>query len=208
MPTEPLEHFVLVDFENVPNVDLALVAALPVQVALLIGKNQKTMDYDLTSQIHQQAAQVRLVKVNATGRNALDIILACYLGQAVQRHPGAQFYIVSKDKDYDPLISHLLSKEVKVARATSFDSLPFLPRPKRAAAATVKPAVDRRAKLIARLKNPSNQARPSSGKALLAHIKTALGNEATETKVADILHELIKEHALTIDPKDRVDYAS
>ena len=71
-----------------------------------------------------------------------------------------------------------------------------------------KPPVDRRAKVIARLVNPANLARPSSRAALLAHIKTALGKEASDAKGDEILRHLTSRKALTIDADGKVSYAN
>jgi len=202
----PFAHFVFVDFENVPNVDLSLVAARPAHVTLLIGKNQKSLGLGLVHQIKDQTDQVALVEVGATGHNALDLTLAYHLGQTVQRSPGASFCIVSKDKDFDPLISHLRTRKIEVARVTSFEALPFLPRAKKTAPAPAKPVTDRRAKVIARLLDPANLARPSSRDALLAHIQTSFGKGWTSAEGNDILRELIERKTLEIDPKGKVSY--
>jgi hypothetical protein len=119
-------HHVFVDFENVPTVNLEMVATQPVAVTLLIGEKQKRMDLTLVRQIHQHAAKVTLVEVGASGRNALDLVLACHLGRAAAQHPERRFYIVSKDKDFNPLIAHLRAEKVDVTRHDSFDALPFL----------------------------------------------------------------------------------
>jgi hypothetical protein len=215
MPIDPIAHLVFVDFENVPDLDLGLVAGSSVHVTLLIGKNQKKLDFALVRQIHQLAAQVDLVDVGATGHNALDLTLACYLGQAVQQWPAAQFHIVSKDQDFEPMIGHLTARGVKVARCDAFHLLPFLPRPKpvvptRSAAPTkVQPATkravdDRSAKVLARLKNPASRNRPATQPALLAHIKTALGKESSPAKVDDVLRELRESRVLAIEPDGKV----
>ena len=47
MTTPALTHFVFVDLENVPVIDLGLVEGKPVHVTLMIGKNQKKMDLPL-----------------------------------------------------------------------------------------------------------------------------------------------------------------
>lgn len=206
MPTDPISHFVFVDFENVPNVNLALVAILPVQVTLLIGKNQKSTDMELTEQIHRQAHQVKLMRTGASGHNALDLILCFYLGQSVQKHPDAQFHIVSKDKDFDPLIGHLYAKGVKVARCDSFGALPFLPAHKKPPIPPVKSPVDRRAKVMARLQSPSSSNRPSSRQALLAYLKTALGKTVSDIQVEEFIAELVETNILTIDSKNKVSY--
>src|SRR5580698_9329683 len=102
MPNQAVLHFVFVDFENVPEVDLGLVAGKPAHVMLLLGKHQKKLDIGLVQQIRRLAEQIELVEVGASGHNALDLTLAYYLGRAVQRDPEAQFYVVSKDSDFDP----------------------------------------------------------------------------------------------------------
>lgn len=208
MSTGAFEHFVFVDFENVQDVNLGLIAKHPAHVTLLIGKNQKSLSLVLVQQIRRHPHQVELVEVGATGRNALDLTLAFYLGQAVQRLPGAGFCIVSKDKDFDPMLSHLHATGIKVSRVASFDALPFLPRARKTAPAAAKPVTDRRAKVVARLMNPANLARPSSRDALVANIKTSYGKGWTSDEGDDILRELIEKKALTIDPKGKVSYSA
>jgi hypothetical protein len=200
-------HFVFVDFENVQEVDLGLVTGKPAHVMLLLGKHQKKLDVALVQQIRRLADQIELVEVGASGHNALDLTLAYYLGQAVERNPKAQYYVVSKDNDFDPMLGHLHAQKIEVARFTSFAALPFLPQPK-PAVATRKLPEDRRAKVIARLNNPMIRNRPSRRKALLAHINTALGKETSETEAADILRELVDSGVLTIDDHGKVTYAA
>jgi hypothetical protein len=216
-------HFVFVDFENVPEVDLSAIRAQPVHVTLLIGNKQKKIDLELVEQIQAFAAQVKLVKVGASGHNALDLTLACYLGRAIERAPGGNFAIVSKDKDFAPMIAHLLDQDLEVARYDSFNALPFLHHRKPAAppksavlakaesvksAQAKKPPEDRRVNVIARLKNPANRNRPADETALRAYIKTALGKEASDTKVGDIVRELRDSRALTVDPNSKVTYSA
>lgn len=207
MPTQPITYFAFVDFENVPEVDLGPVAGTAAHIMLLLGKHQKKLDIALVHQIHRLANQVDLVEVGASGHNALDLTLAYYLGQAVQRDSRAEFFIVSKDNDFDPMIGHLLARQIRIARCASFALLPFLEKPKHAVV-TRKLPEDRRAKVINRLKNPTFRNRPSSRKALLAHINAALGKESSEGKAADIISELVDTRALSIDAQGRVTYAS
>lgn len=208
MQNHPASYRVFVDLENVPEIDLGLVEDKPVHVTLLIGKNQKKFDVTLVRQIHRLAAQVELVEVGASGHNALDLTLAFYLGQSVQRFPDAHCCIVSKDKDFEPMIAHLNGKRIKITRHDSFATLPFLSPPKAPAATAKKPPEDRRIKVISLLKNPSRLNRPTSRKTLLAYIKASLGKDSSEDKAEDILRELCAEHTLTIDAKDKVTYAA
>jgi hypothetical protein len=225
MTTATTTHFVFVDFENVHEVDLGLVEGKPVQVTLLIGKNQKKIDLALVQQIRRLAAQVDLVEVGASGRNALDLTLTYYLGQAVLRAPDARFCIVSGDKDFDPLIAHLYGVGVKVVRCDSFAALPFLPKPRAGtsvkAAVPIKPNApvkagapvkadaldDRFERLVARLQN-SSAPRPKKKSSLLARINSDFGNKLTASEQNEKADELIRRGVLTLDAKGKIAYAA
>jgi hypothetical protein len=225
MTTAAIAHFVFVDFENVHEVDLGLVEGKPVQVTLLIGKNQKKIDLALVQQIRRRAAQVDLVEVGASGRNALDLTLAYYLGQAVLRDPSARFCIVSGDKDFEPMMAHLSGQGIKVVRCDSFAALPFLPKPR--ASNSVKTAVlikpnapvkaggpvkadaleDRFERLVARLQN-SSAPRPKKKSSLLARINSDFGNKLTAAEQNEKAEELIRRGVLAIDAKGKIAYAA
>jgi hypothetical protein len=192
-------HFVFVDFENVHTVDLALIASQPVHVTLLIGEKQKRLDLALVRQIHRHAAQVELVEVGATGRNALDLVLACHLGKAVVQHPGGLFHIVSKDKDFNPLVGHLRAEDINVARHDVFTSLPFLTPPKTTA------ADDRLTKLIDGLQG-QQRSRPQRRKTLLSHIQAFYNNRLAPPEAEAVVDDLQQRGILSIDEKGKVSY--
>ena len=219
MSNAAVAHLVFVDFENVPHVDLDAIASLPVVVTLLIGKNQTKLDTSLVAQIHRHAGQVRLVEVGASGRNALDLTLAYYLGFASGEGKPVQLHIVSKDKDFEPLIAHLRSKNQPVTRSDSFAALPFLPPRKSAAPAkksapVVKkitapaealPAAEKLEKLITRLQTNAGP-RPKRKKSLLRHINTAYGNKLTEPELLALVDELVTRGICQVSDRDQVTY--
>jgi hypothetical protein len=196
-------HLVFVDFENVPTVDLAPVAGLPVHVTLLIGERQRRLELGLVRQIHQHAAQVTLVEVGTSGRNALDLVLACHLGKAAERQPAAAFYIVSRDRDFDPLISHLRSGQLAVSRHDSFADLPCL-APAGDDREPGRRGSDRLAKVVATLEKP-HRSRPKRMKSLLAHINALFGNTLSEPELNDVVAELVQRGILRVDG-DKIAY--
>lgn len=123
MTTMPFTHFVLVDFENVTAIDLSLAEGKPVHVTLMIGEKQTKISTPLVKQIHRLAAQVDLLEVGSSGRNALDLTLAFYLGKTVERCPTAEFTIVSKDKDFDAMLSHVSRAGIKAVRREIFGAV-------------------------------------------------------------------------------------
>lgn len=234
MSTAAVLHHVLVDFENVPTVDLTPIGDKVAKITLLIGEKQRRLELGLVQQIHAHAAKVTLIEVGASGRNALDLVLAWHLGKIAERHPDDSFWVVSRDKDFDPLIAHLRVRGLQVSRVEAFSALPFLaaaspirktPAPRRqlpaaklppAAGKTerfsaVPPALttttddDRLAKLIDRLEHKTT-ARPVRRKTLLSHINGFYANQLSAAELDAIAEELQQRGIIIIDPDGRVSY--
>jgi hypothetical protein len=218
MPNDAFTHFVFVDFENVPEVDLSALSGHRVIVTLFLGKKSK-LKVGLVEQITRLPFEVRLIKVGMTQKNALDFVLAFHLGRTAVGHAGARFYIVSHDKkDFDPLVTQLQADRVRVERVDSIAALSFLPPPapntplRTATPAKVVPAnkkqvVDKTSKVLARLRNPTNSNRPTTEKALRAHIETGLGKESSAAKVEEIIAQLRDDNFLTIEPSGKLIWA-
>lgn len=221
-------HFVFVDFENVPSVDLALVDGKPVHVTLLIGEKQKRLELALVRQIHQHAAQVSLIEVGASGRNALDLVLAAHLGRAMFEYPDAEFTIISRDHDFDPLVAHFSANRMRVVREPDFSALPVFGAPKASAPigrsrGAAKPAASARKVavppapspnprqkkmdgLIARLRTRTN--RPKTRDSLLHHINTVFGQKLPTEEQEGILNELLARGIFTISHGKKLVYSS
>lgn len=245
--------YIFVDFENVQDVDLTLAKDRPVHVTLLIGAKQTKLDTKLATQMHALAMQAEPIEVGESGRNALDLTLAVYLGRKIEQHRNAKFVIVSQDHDFDPMIAHLQKSDTQIERVHSFASVSvFASAPKTARsvkasktpianpqrssprtppaklaptaespATTKTPAnsaptrsehsaipnlTQRQETILRKLADPGNKNRPSTEKALLAHLKTSLGKYPTEDAVTATLSLLIERGVLTINAQKRVDY--
>lgn len=131
MPINNLTHFVLIDFENVPGVDLSVLGRHPMAVTLFLGPKSK-LKAGLVEQITTLPFEVRLIKVGLMKKNALDFVLAYHLGEMVQRYPRGHYYIVSKDQDFEPLITHLREHNLHISQHADLASLPFLTQPQSA----------------------------------------------------------------------------
>jgi len=202
--TASITHFVFVDFENVPTVDLALITRQPVRVTLMLGKNQKKLAVALVREIQRLGDRLQLIEVGASGHNALDLTLAHYLGRTAQQFPEGQYFIVSKDKDFDPLVAHLKADGIRTSRHDAFTSLPFLPQtkavtpPKKAAAP--KPVDGKFAKFVLHLRNspPSNKTKLE--RMIEAYFKPSLPAGGKKGIIADLL----KDQVIEIDAAQKV----
>ena len=147
----PLNH-VFVDYENVQALNLDVIASKNVTFTLLVGPHKKKLDVELVEQLFAHAASVELVRLSASGRNALDFTLAYYIGRAVAADPAGFFHIVSKDTGYDPMIAHLRSRHIRVRRHDDFSTLTFSSASKLQAPIAVEPS--KRSPATLKLKAP------------------------------------------------------
>lgn len=192
------EHIVLVDFENVPDVDLASIEGKPVRAVLVIGARQRRLDLALVRQVHRMSGQIELIEAGASGRGAFDLALAYQLGLAVKEHPRAQFHIVSHTEDFEPLIRHLAERGMVVVRHDSFPAL-YLPIPVRRVESVV--LLDR---LIAHLRNAG--IRPRKRATLENLISGFEGNSIPKGQVSALITQLLQHRVITIDDRDKVGY--
>jgi hypothetical protein len=212
---------VFVDFENVCEVDTTLLENKNVSFTLLLGAQQTKLDVGLVQQLLLHAASVQLVRITSRGQNALDFALAYYLGQAVAAAPQSAFHIISKDTGFDPLIEHLVSKQIQISRHTDF-ALLTAPSVRQPASPKIKaspkpktPATGARTAVAIReevttqaltLLRKISASRPKSRKTLLSFLTSHLGPDMTETGAARLIDRLSQAGALAIDAKDAVTY--
>ena len=203
----PLNH-VFVDFENVHQIDASVIGAKSVNFTLLLGAKQTKLDAGLVEKLMEHAASVQLIRLASSGKNALDLTLAYYVGRTVSADPAAYIHIVSKDKGFDPLIEHLRSLHIHAHRHDSFATLTFSGTAKVAGVASkAEPAGQEEPlnRVLEHLrKNVAN--RPKKKKTLLSHLKSQLGKDATDADAAGLLEKLKKAGHVSIGDKDAVTY--
>lgn len=228
----PVNH-VFVDFENVQAINPACIGARAVSFVLLVGAKQTKLDLDVVEQLLKNAASVQLIRLKSSGKNALDFTVAYYLGRAAATHPNDIFHIVSKDQGFDPLIEHLLSKNLRIRRHESFATLDFnltaaqvvkpalqASKPAPAPAPPVAPApapvavarpatppapVESVTRLVEHIrKNTTN--RPRRKKTLITHAVSFLGNKVTPSEAERLVDELVRLGYIVINEKGGLSY--
>ena len=192
-------HHVFVDFENIQAIDLGAIGERSVEVTLLLGKTQKRLEVGLVQQIRQHAAQVRLIEMNASGRNALDFALAYYLGMAAANDPAGCFHIISKDKDFDPLIAHLRQANLKISRHDTFSIQAILSEGRPVVAA------DKVTITVNRLRKSTTN-RPARQSTLLSHINAQFPGQLADNGAGEIVDALVERGIIGIDAKGKVTY--
>jgi hypothetical protein len=175
----------------------------------------------LVEKLFEHATSVQLVRLASTGRNALDFILTYYVGRAVAFDPTGCFHIVSRDKGFDPLIEHLLSKRINARRHESFATLTFsgpakpaappvraaAPKPKSPAKPKApRPVLDERAtRLLEHLRKPS-ATHPKTQKKLVSYVVAYFGHKITEAEALNLVESLQRAGHIAIGEKGAVTY--
>src|SRR5512147_833591 len=104
--TEIRMNYIFVDYENVQELDLELIAGKAVKVFLVVGQRRKTLPSVLARNILLFHDQVTWIESEGASPNALDLVLAYNVGLQAKVDPKGYFHILAKDKDYDALIKH------------------------------------------------------------------------------------------------------
>ena len=188
------------DYENVQQLDLDLVAGKAVKVFLVVGAQRKNLPLALSKQILKHHDQVQLIESDGASRNALDLVLAYHVGAAVKADPEGYFHILAKDKDYDALIQHLQADKILASRREVFEKIPALIDMRRLSLG------ERVDWVMERLKK--NQAsRPTRRKTLLSNIHAFCRKELTEAEVLKIFDTMVQRKMITVTPPEKIAYS-
>jgi hypothetical protein len=110
-------EYLLIDFENVRPAGIPAIHENQ-NVFIFAGDNQNKIDYDLVRATQPYGNRVQWIKIKGSGRNALDFHISFYLGKLSAIHKQASFFILSKDKGFDPLVRYLEKSGIQCKRIT------------------------------------------------------------------------------------------
>lgn len=214
-------QYIFVDFENVQKIDPAVIGAENVHFTLLVGRLNTKVDMTVAEKLHQHPQSTKLVRLTSSGRNALDFAVAYYVGLAAARDPRGRFHIVSKDKDFDPLMEHLRSVNIQIFRHDSFDAL-ALSRPPKAKPST---PIASRSKSKSAARGKANQLSleelaqkalqhlrkgstkpPRTLPKLVSHLRTHFGKKIAQAEGPRVVESLQRDGHLTVDENGAVAY--
>ncbi len=189
-------NYIFVDFENVQETDVDRVAGKNVKIFFVLGVRHKSLPTKLTMKLLKFASQVEIVETGQNGKNALDLVLAYHVGVTAKADPQGYFHFISKDKDFDALISHLKSSGKLAGRHVSFAETPILMN-----------LVERVKFVKEHFTNVSNGF-PKKKAALISQLQHLFGKELSTEEVEATIVELQKAKLLKISDAGAVTYPS
>ena len=192
-------NYIFVDYENVQEVDLDLIACKAVKVFLVVGQRRKTLPSLLARQIHQYHDQVTWIESEGASNNALDLVLAYQVGLQAKADPKGYFHILARDKDYDALIKHLHANGILASRDDEFARIPAL-------VAIARLSLEERVKWVVERFQKNKVSRPKRKKSLLTTIASFCRKELSDEEVQQIVTAMIAKKLIELTPQGAVVY--
>jgi PIN domain len=189
---------ILIDFENVQPKDLARLRGQSFTTKVFCGVHQTKVPFDLAAELQPLGKDAEYIRIQGTGRNALDFHIAFYIGRLSAEMPDATFFIISRDAGFDPLIKHLQTRNIPCQRLSSLSEVPG------ASQDPATPPVDRLQRIADGLLS-RKQARPRTRKTLAAYIRGQLNTHASDAAVNQVISRLT-EAGLCVLADGRVTY--
>jgi hypothetical protein len=118
--------YILIDFENVQPKALEQLRGAHVHVHVFLGARNTKLPRELVLALQSMGDRAQYVTLATSGTNALDFVVAYELGVLTVQDREGSFYIVSKDRGFDPLVDLLRSRGLRVGRSASIEQLPDL----------------------------------------------------------------------------------
>jgi PIN domain len=119
-------NFVLIDSENVKPEYIEKLNHEHFRVIVFVGPNQKRLDFRIVKALQALGSNGSYVQMSSVGPNALDFLVAYYIGKLSAVHADAYFHIISKDTGFDPLIKHLRDQNIFCSRSRTVLEIPLL----------------------------------------------------------------------------------
>ncbi len=186
-----MSRILYIDYENVQRIDLSRLEQRDLNVWLFTGVAQNKIPIVLAKSIQSLGDKLRWITIDGNGPNALDFHIAYYLGVHTAESPRDEYLLLSKDRGFDPLISHLRKNNVRCRRITSAAEL----QPAQRIAAKVKRMRDPDSayvKVLTNLGKIEPTKRPRSRKTLRQYVRTLAGTSSSGERLDRLIEQLFE----------------
>jgi hypothetical protein len=112
------KHVLLVDYENVPRIDLSDLDE-SYSAIVFVGATQQPPRAARSKATAHRFKRVTFQKILGSGKNALDFHIAFELGRIYETSRDTICVVVSRDKGFDPLLAYLKSGGLQSYRVGS-----------------------------------------------------------------------------------------
>jgi len=185
-------NYVLIDYENVQPKNLNILNGHEFKVIVFVGANQAKIPFELASALQALGSNAEYVKIEGSGRNALDFHIAFYVGKLSEQDPNGYFHIISKDSGFDPLIKHLKANKIFAQREKDLAEIPLL----RAANAM---SIDEKIEAVVKSLAARGHSRPRKVRTLRNTINALFMKELEENELSKIVQKLTERKLIAVE---------
>ena len=187
-----------VDFENVQPKDLSLLSHGAFRIKVFLGVNQPKVPTEIVQALQPFGKDAEYIRIEGSGRNALDFHIAWYLGRLATENPGCYFHVISRDTGFDPLIKHLKALGIACGRSVSIASVPGV---------QISNAKPRPEKVVTVIKNLTGRAsRPGTLRTLCGTINDLFRGQLAVGEVDGLIDELKARQVIKVSDDGKLHY--
>lgn len=201
------DKYALIDLENIQPASLQKLKNEGYQLKVFVGANQAKISVELAEEIQQFGDSAQYIRLQNTGKNALDFHIAFYMGLLASKEPDCQFLVISKDTGYDPLLKHMRDLGIKANRSAAAVNPPVSPAqaviPSKKAPAQMSMA--ERVQFAKKHLLKAGKAKPAKLTSLAADLHSKFQKKLTEQAVQSLIGELLKQ-GIVIDDQGSITY--
>ncbi len=186
--------YALLDLENVQPTSLEKFQKEGFSLRVFVGANQPKISVELAQEIQGFGEKAQYIRVQESGKNALDFYIAFYMGQLSCKEPNCQIVIISKDTGYDPLLKHMRSigfPAKRVPKSQSSDSQTKSASPEKKKDPAQMSLAERVNAAEQHLKK-AGKAKPAKLKTLTASLKSKFQTKLNDQSIQELINELIR----------------
>ncbi len=187
------DQIVLIDYENLPNINLKEVEDGRTEIHIFVGKNQHKISIDVVMQMQRMGSKAHWVRISRAGKNNLDFHLCFVMGQLHERKPIENpFFVLSKDKGFDSVVAFANEWGRKCYRIEEISQMQNPEAVKEALRVPKKPQkVGKKLELILEtLRKQKPQSRPRKLRTFKNFVEANFAPLVEELKIEGILKEL------------------
>ncbi|ONM45856.1 hypothetical protein BXT89_00730 [Halopseudomonas pachastrellae] len=199
--------YALLDLENIQPASLEKFQKEGFSLKVFVGANQPKISVELAQEIQGFGERAQYIRVQESGKNALDFYIAFYMGQLSCKEPSCQIVVISKDTGYDPLLKHMRSIGVKSSRVGTTQAK--APPPASTKATTKKTptqmSLQERVQFAKKHLIKANKAKPAKLSTLATDLHSKFQKKLTTQAVQALIDELIKQ-GIVVDNQGSISY--
>lgn len=187
------KRYVLIDYENVHNIDLKPLLNQEIHIMVFHSEDQKFTSDFTTRAIDLGKEKIELIKMKGHGKNALDFHIAFFMGKLLRNQKDLEFYVISKDNGFEPLVNFIKDREeIPAYIKPSVADIPMLKHNDQI-------AKDNYQFVVKTLSDPARLNKPKTMIALKKEIFSKCGRKISDLQVEEMIIKLKTEEIIECD---------